>query len=131
MEFILLYPRGKNLFIEIVCDTYIPWQPRTEEELTVKVNELVPVVTELKEYCMSRGLNQIVIVNFEKAIHFEKLNFLLAAKMVRKLSEMFPDTLLKKIEFHNVSPVLKTIYDTMKGIIPRRIKDVISIIYTQ
>lgn len=131
MEFILLYPRGKMLFIEIVCDKYIHWQPKTDEELTVKVNELVPIVEELKEYCMTRGLNQTVIVNFEKAIHFEKVNFLLAAKMVSKLSEIFPDTLLKKIEFHHVSPVLKTIYDTVKGVLPKSIKDGISIISTQ
>jgi hypothetical protein len=127
MDWITLYPRGKNLLIEIVCDTYISWQPRTEAELALKVEQITPIVAELKAYCASRGLTQTVIVNFEKAIHFEKVNFILAAKMVRSLSELFPETCLKRIEFHHVSPVLKTIYDTVKGILPKVIKDIISL----
>lgn len=127
MDFLVLYPRGKNLFIEIVCDSYITYQPRTETELDDKVSEIVPVIQELKEYCIKNSLNQIVIINFEKAIYFEKINFILTAKLVKKLSETFPDTLLKRIEFHHVSPVIKTIYDTVKGILPKNIKDVIII----
>lgn len=127
MDFLVLYPRGKNLFIEIVCDSYIKYQPRTETELDDKVSEIVPVIQELKEYCIKNSLNQIVIINFEKAIYFEKINFILTAKLVKKLSETFPDTLLKRIEFHHVSPVIKTIYDNVKGILPKNIKDVIII----
>jgi len=127
MDFLVLYPRGKNLFIEIVCDSYIKYQPRTESELDQKATELIPVIQELREYCIKNSLVQIVIINFEKAIYFEKINFILTAKLVKKLSETFPDTPLKRIEFHHVSPVIKTIYDTVKGILPKNIKDVIII----
>jgi hypothetical protein len=129
MDFVLLYPRGKTLFIEIVCDKYIAWQPLTEHDIDTKVKEVLPIIIELKEYCETRGLSQNVIINFEKAIHFEKINFLLTAKLVRAISVVFPEhTLLKKIEFHHVSQTLKTIYDTVKCILPKKIKDVISII---
>jgi hypothetical protein len=130
MDFVLLYPRGKTLFIEIVCDKYIAWQPLTENAIDTKVKEVVPIIVELKEYCETRGLRQTVVINFEKAIHFEKINFLLTAKLVRAVSDVFPEhTVLHTIEFHHVSQALKTIYDTVKRILPKKIKDVISIIY--
>jgi hypothetical protein len=126
MEFLTFYPKGKNIFIEFIPDKYISWQPTTENEIDMKVKELVPTITELREYCKQRDISQVIIIDCDKAIQFDRLNYVLACKMVTLLTREYPDpsNTLKRVEVRHCNQAMTAIYNSSKILLPKKVVDI-------
>lgn len=126
MDFLVLYPKGRNMFIEFVPDKYIGWQPNTEAEIRSKLDEISPVITELRHYCKSRGLTQIIVIDCDKAVQFDRLNYVLLCKMVTLITRDLPDPddILRRIEVRHCNPVIASIYNSSKVLLPRIVTDI-------
>jgi hypothetical protein len=129
MDFLTFYPKGKNLFIEFIPDKYIQWQPKTEIEIQQKMSEIVPVISELRDYCRVRGMYQVIIVDCDKAINFDRLNYVLACKMVTLLTRDYPDPtdILKRVEVRHCNQAITAIYNSSKILIPKKVVDIFHI----
>lgn len=126
MDFLTFYPKGKNLFIEFVPDKYIHWQPSTEDDTLDKVKEIAPVIDELRNYCKSRGIYQIIVIDCDKAIHFDRLNYVLACKMITVLTRDYPDPddILKRVEVRHCNQAITAIYNSCKILLPKKVADI-------
>jgi hypothetical protein len=85
--------------LEIVPDKYIEWQPRTDNELIQKYKSVVKVFKDIPVH--------IILINFEKAIQFSKINFVMAIKF----ANMFENP--PRIEFHKMNEMTATLYIKM------------------
>ncbi len=126
MDFLIFYPKGKNLFIEFLPDKYIKWQPCTENEIAEKIKEVVPLIQELRGYCQLHNTSQIFIIDCDKALEFDRLNYVLACKMVSILNEEYPDpeNTLKRIEVRHCHPAITAIFNSSKVLLPKKISDI-------
>ena len=64
MDFLVFYPKGKNIFIELIPDKLVNWQPKTENDIDTKVKELFPLISQLKDYSLKNKVNQIIILAY-------------------------------------------------------------------
>lgn len=126
MDFLVFYPKGKNIFIEIVPDKLIDWQPKTEDEIENKVKELFPLISQLKDYSLQNKVDQIMIIDCDKAIQFDRLNYVLICKLISKLHEKHPDdeNVLKRIEVRHCNSAITGIYNASKSLLPKKITDI-------
>lgn len=126
MDFLRFYPKGRNLFIEFIPDKYIGWQPHTESEIYEKINELVPLIKELREYCVVHNTSQVFIIDCDKAIEFDRLNYVLACKMISVLNDEHPDPndVLKRVEVRHCHPAITAIFNSSKILIPKKVADI-------
>lgn len=130
MDFLKFYPKGKNLIIEIIPDKYVGWQPITEDEIQSKIDELSPTVSELLVYCKSNNMNEIILLDFDKAIHFDKINYILLCKIIKILTDKFFDDdekILKKVELRHCNETIVKIYSTVKGALPNSIVKILEV----
>lgn len=128
-DFLVFYPKGKNLFIEFVPDKYLDWQPVIETDIPNKVSEVGKVITELKEYCETNKINQVIVIDCDKAVQFDRINYVLACKLVTAIQERFPDTkgILTRIEIRHCHPAIKTIINSCKALIPKRVSSIFQV----
>lgn len=126
MDFLVFYPKGKNIFIEIVPDKIITWQPNTEAEVYEKIKELSPLIDQVKEYSEENSVTQIMILDCDKAIQFDRLNYVLLCKLVSELTKKHPDknNLLKRIEVRHCNAAITGIYNASKPLLPKKITDI-------
>lgn len=126
MDFLTFYPKGKNLFIEFIPDKYIIWQPNTENEIDKKVKEIAPIISELREYCKTRSISQVIIVDCDKAIQFDRLNYVLVCKMITVLTREYPDPndTLKRVEIRHCNQAITAIYNSSKILLPKKVADI-------
>jgi hypothetical protein len=126
MEFLIFYPKGRNLFIEFIPDKYIEWQPRTENEITEKLKEVIPLINELREYCRLHNTSQVFIIDCDKAIEFDRINYVLMCKMVSIINEDYPDpnNTLKRIEVRHCHPSITAIFNSSKVLLPKVVADI-------
>jgi hypothetical protein len=122
MNFLTFYPKGKNLFIEFVPDKYIQWQPRTEIEVREKIQEITPIIKELREYSSSH----VLVIDCDKALEFDRLNYVLMCKMVSILNDEYPDPneSLKRVELKHCHPAISAIFNSSKVLLPKKIADI-------
>jgi hypothetical protein len=126
MDFLLFYPKGRNLFIEFIPDKYIGWQPRTESEISEKIKEVLPLIKELRDYCAVHNTSQILIIDCDKALDFDRLNYVLMCKMISVLNDTYPDPndTLKRIEVKHCHPAITTIFNSSKVLLPKKVADI-------
>jgi hypothetical protein len=126
MDFLTFYPKGKHMYIEMVPDKIIQWQPKNEDELKDKLKEASPVVERLRGYCEKRGIDQTVIIDCDKAIYFDRLNYILVCKFVNELTKMHPDpnNTLKRIELRHCNSAVAGIYNASKPLLPKKITEI-------
>ncbi len=126
MDFLTFYPKGKNLFIEFIPDKYISWQPNTETEIQKKVDEIVPIIEDLRRFCRDKQISQVIIVDCDKAINFDRLNYVLTCKMIEIITRNYPDPddILKKIEVRHCNTAISTIYNSSKVLLPRNVSNI-------
>lgn len=126
MDFLVFYPKGKNIFIELIPDKLVGWQPKTEDEIDTKVKEVEPLILQLKNYCLNNKVNQIIIIDCDKAVQFDKLNYVLVCKLVSKIQEKHPDdeNILTRIEMRHCNSAVTGIYNASKSLLPKRITDI-------
>lgn len=126
MEFLTFYPKGKHMYVEMVPDKIIQWQPNTEEEIQEKIKEVSPIVEKLRNYCESRGIHQTIIIDCDKAIYFDKLNYILMCKFVNELAKRFPDpkNTLSRIELRHCNSAVSGIYSASKPLLPKKITEI-------
>jgi hypothetical protein len=122
MNFLSFYPKGKSLFIEFIPDKYIQWQPRTDIEARDKIQELVPIIRELREYSSSH----VLVIDCDKALEFDRLNYVLMCKMVSILNDDYPDPkeTLKRVEVRHCHPAISAIFNSSKVLLPKKIADI-------
>ncbi len=131
MDFLKFYPKGKNLIIEIIPDNYISWQPVKEADIEQKSSELIPIIEQLISYCKTHRMQEIIIIDFDKAIHYDKINYVLLAKLVHNLTVLFPeDGILKSIELRHCSEAVTTIYKSIKRALPSSITNILNVYST-
>lgn len=128
-DFLVFYPKGKNLFIEFVPDKYLDWQPVIETDIPSKVSEVGKIITELKEYCKTNGISQVIVIDCDKAVQFDRINYVLACKLVTAIHERFPDHegILKRIEVRHCHPAIKTIVNSCKPLVPKRVSSIFQV----
>jgi hypothetical protein len=126
MDFLTFYPKGKNLFIEFIPDKYINWQPNTENDIKSKIEDIVPIINELRDYCRTRGISQVIVIDCDKAIQFDRLNYVLACKMVTVLTRDYPDPseVLKRVEVKHCNQAITAIYNSSKILLPKKVVDI-------
>jgi hypothetical protein len=126
MDFLTFYPKGKNIFIEFIPDKYINWQPNTENDISTKIREVVPRINELRDYCRTRGISQVIIIDCDKAIQFDRLNYVLACKMITLLTREYPDpdNTLKRVEVRHCNQAITAIYNSSKILLPKKVVDI-------
>lgn len=126
MDFLTFYPKGKNLFIEFIPDKYITWQPNTEDEIQKKLTDIVPVINELRDYCRTRGINQVIVIDCDKAINFDRLNYVLMCKTITILTRDYPDpdNILKRVEVRHCNQAITAIYNSSKVLLPKKVSDI-------
>lgn len=126
MDFLVFYPKGKNIFIEIIPDKLVDWQPKTDEDINVKVKELFPLISQLKDYSLQNRVDQIIVIDCDKAIQFDRLNYVLICKLISKLHEKHPDdeNVLKRIEVRHCNSAITGIYNASKSLLPKKITDI-------
>lgn len=126
MDFLVFYPKGKNIFIEIVPDKLLDWQPKTEDEIETKIEELFPVISQLKDYSFQNKIDQIIILDCDKAVQFDRLNYVLLCKMISRLHDKHPDkeNVLKRIEVRHCNSAITGIYNASKSLLPKKITDI-------
>ena len=126
MDFLTFYPKGKNMFIEFIPDKYISWQPNTEEEIPKKVKEIVPIIEQLRNFCIDKQVNQIIIIDCDKAVNFDRLNYILACKMIEILTRDYPDPdeILKRIEVRHCNSAITAIYNSSKILLPKKVSNI-------
>lgn len=126
MDFLTFYPKGRNLLIEFIPDKYISWQPSNENQIEEKIQEIIPVITDLRSFCRNKGMSQIIIIDCDKAINFDRLNYVLTCKMISILTDDYPDPdeILKRIEVRHCNPALTAIYNSSKVLLPKKVSDI-------
>lgn len=126
MDFLVFYPKGKNIFIEIIPDKLVDWQPKTDEDINVKLKELFPLISQLKDYSLQNKVDQIIVIDCDKAIQFDRLNYVLICKLISKLHEKHPDdeNVLKRIEVRHCNSAITGIYNASKSLLPKKITDI-------
>lgn len=129
MDFLVFYPKGKNLFIEFIPDKYIGWQPVTEKDISEKVSEVGDIITELKDYCKANKVDQVIVIDCDKAIQFDSINYVLACKLVNGIQARFPDheNILKRIEIRHCHPAIRSIVNTCKPLLPKRVSSIFQV----
>jgi hypothetical protein len=129
MDFLKFYPKGRNLIIEIITDKYVCWQPTIEDEITSKIDEISPIVAELLQYCKTNNMNEIILLDFDKAIQFDKINYILLCKIIKILTDKFVDDekTLKKVELRRCNETIVKIFNTMKGALPNSIVKILEV----
>lgn len=126
MDFLTFYPKGRKMFIEFIPDKYIAWQPMTEDDISKKIKEIVPMILELRSYCSQNKISQIIVIDCDKALEFDRLNYVLACKMVNILNEKYPDheEILKRVEVRHCHPAIASIFNSSKILLPRKVTDI-------
>lgn len=126
MDFLSFYPKGKHMYVEIVPDKLVHWQPTTEDEIQDKVKEVSPIIEQLRNYCESRGIYQTMIIDCDKAINFDKLNYILVCKLVTELNRLYPDpkNTLRRIELRHCNSAVSGIYSASKPLLPKKITEI-------
>lgn len=126
MDFLVFYPKGKNMYIEIIPDKLVNWQPKTEDEIDKKIDEVSPVIEKVRDHCDTNHLSQNIIIDCDKAIYFDKLNYVLICKLVRELTNKYPDKTnnLKKIEVRHCNSAISGIYTASKPLLPKKITEI-------
>lgn len=126
MDFLMFYPKGKNLYVEIIPDKLIDWQPKIEGEIPSKIKDVSPVIEKVKDVCDVKGFNQIIIIDCDKAVQFDKLNYVLICKFIQELTNKYPDrkNTLKRIEVRHCNSAITGIYNASKPLLPKKIADI-------
>ncbi len=126
MDFLSFYPKGKHMYIEMVPDKLVNWQPKTEDEIKDKIKEVSPLIEQLRSYCESRGIRQTMIIDCDKAINFDKLNYILVCKLVTELTLLYPDpkNTLSKIELRHCNSAIAGIYTASKPLLPKKVTEI-------
>lgn len=126
MEFLTFYPKGKKMYIELIPDKFIEWQPKTESEIPDKIKELSPLIEQIKEYCDTNSVSQVFIIDCDKAVQFDRLNYVLACKFISELTKIHPDenNTVKRIEVRHCNSAIKGIYTASKPLLPKKITDI-------
>ena len=126
MDFLTFYPKGKHMYIEMVPDKLVEWQPTIEDDIKKKVEEISPLVENLRSYCEKREIFQTIIIDCDKAIYFDKINYILLCKLVSELTKKYPDpkNILKRIEMRHCNSAVSGIYNASKPLLPKKITDI-------
>jgi hypothetical protein len=126
MDFLTFFPKGKNMYVELIPDKLVHWQPTTDDEIEYKIKEVSPLVEQLREYCESRKIHQTVVIDCDKAIQFDKLNYILICKFVSELTRKYPDpnNTLRRIELRHCNSAVSGIYNASKPLLPKKITEI-------
>ncbi len=129
MDFLTFYPKGRNVIIEFVPDKYINWQPQTESDIPEKLEQVGKVIEQLKSYCLQNNISQMIVLDCDKAIHFEKINYVLMCKFITRIHEKHPDhdDILRRIEIQHCHPAIKAIMDASRPLLPKRVVNILHI----
>jgi hypothetical protein len=121
MDFLLCNPKKKEdtLYIEIIADKYIKNQPLTETDVNNKVREYVPIIQKIHEYPLK---NLIIIIDCDKALEYQRINFVLGCKLVYKLYSYFgEDYLPDKIHVIHSNTFILSMYTGMRPLLPQSV----------
>ena len=127
MEFIKFFPVDKKLYIEFTIDKYIETQPLTTKQVDERVKEWSKQVCMLNSYTERNGFTeQIVIVDMDKAINCQKLNYTLLAKAMHGLLDSIGDKFHRKVYVTHANATVLSLYSGLKPLLPEVITKVIS-----
>ena len=114
MKFIRLYNVNKSSVLEIFVDEYIKWQPKTEYEIPEKMIQFKKVCDRIQDKC-------IILIDCDKAIYFDKVNYILIEKMISNIHVNLA------VIIKNCNPQIKNLVNSLK--IPKNIRVYFNDIY--
>lgn len=79
MKFIRLYHLGNSTVVEVFPDMYINWQPVSENQVKEKMEEFQIISKRIQKQC-------VVLIDCDKMIYFDKINFVLLKNMISKIN---------------------------------------------
>lgn len=121
MEFLLCNPNkdDNTLYVEIISDKYILEQPITDADVNTKVTEYVPIIQKLSEYPLGK---LVIVIDCDKALEYQKINFALACRLITKLCTYFGDGYLPdKIHVIHSNTIILSLYTGMRPLLPKSI----------
>lgn len=95
------YHMGNSTVVEVFPDEYIKWQPVTEDDIPSKIQMFENVSRRIQKKIL-------VIVDCDKMVHFDKVNYILLKKMVSGID--FPLIVIMK----NCNNKIKTLIENLK-----------------
>ena len=129
--FASFHVKGRRLIVELFLDKFLDFQPRTDEEVESCTQKLLPDIKNVNDICSRKSLIQLIIIDLNNGLMYEKFNFSLVGKLLRNLINIFPDNPhLKEIEIRNCHPMAKTIWDISKVLVPRDLTSMIKVFST-
>jgi hypothetical protein len=87
MKFIRLYHLGNCSVVEVFPDEYIKLQPHTDDSISIFLKQFENIERRIQKKC-------VVLIDCDKAIHFDKINFILLIKMIHNIK--FPLIVIMK-----------------------------------
>ncbi len=84
-SFLKISTSGEFTIIEVFPDMYVKWQPVTESQVGEKVSLL-----ESKLKPVLKGKKFLLVIECDRAIFFDKINFVLLSKMSEYLTVPVP-----------------------------------------
>lgn len=129
-DFLKFYPvikNGKKLVIEFIIDKFIFWQPMTTKQVDEKIREIFPVFCQLNTYCDDRDLDVVCVVDCDKALNYQRLNYVLLCEFISKLCEIFENTRLSRIEIKHCHTAILLLYNSSLPLIPESIRGIFNI----
>ena len=127
MEFIKFFPVDKKLYIEITMDKYVETQPLNTKQVEERVKEWSKQVRMINSYTEKNGFNeQLIIIDMDKAINCQKLNYTLLAKVIHGLLESIGDQFHRKVYVTHANATVISLYSGLKPLLPEVITNVIS-----
>ncbi len=127
MDFLKFFPRGRKLIIEFIPDAYIHWQPVKNDDIEGKASELYRVIKGVNSYCESHDMDQIIIIDCDKTIQYNKINYVLLCKLVNKMCSYFSKTRLVKIEIRHCNPIIEKFCNASKSLLVKSIADILTV----
>lgn len=107
MKFIRLYHLGNCSVVEIFPDEYIKIQPNTFENIPEFMKLFKKVESRIQKNC-------VVVVDCDKTVYFDKINFIVLIKMIHNIK--FPLIVIMK----NCNYAVKKIIESLD--IPKNIR---------
>lgn len=128
-DFVSFVPKGRIMFIEMFLDKYVDTvQPKTEGEVQSVANRLEGDIRQLNDICARSRMKQIIVIDFDKGLLYERFNFKLTGALCKILCIKIPNhTLLESIELRNVHPMAVALWDVSKVFIPSELRNLIHV----
>jgi hypothetical protein len=122
---------AKILYVDILVGKLLELQPATTEETDALCQDLYPILDQIQELCVTRGLQQVCTANLEGV----KVRNIKPLTMMRIIWNVYEHTknciLLSKCELTGGGEFFNTLVSAVRGFLPPFMRNMITLIPSQ